>query len=655
MKNLFKYAYSALIGVAAFTAVSCSDSYEYDGRGTWNANADYADIYFPVTSQSIELDPADPTTATIQVMRRNTNSAVSVPFKVTRNTDDVFTVGQANFAAGESTANVEVSFPNATVGTPYSLQLTLDDPSLVSSYSQDIIYDFKVTRVKWNDVGFYYDENGNKVEGWAVYTDDIINTFWGVGNPVFLTKVQERDDRPGYFRMINTYCENYPYNDPGDWDDTQDHYIFIDATNPEQVYIPERCNTGMDWGYGAIHVYSMVGLGKERGNQSYIDGNYGTYKNGKITFPNGALLIGMPGYKDFGLYGANNAGKFSLVLNPDLDLYTAKLSDYDWEMVFAGAYTSAKLGTTKDGVELYKAMRDEETEAANPGCYDRFESEYGTPYMINGPYTAGKMLYFCVKEDGTVTVPTEVEAQDLGFEAVGEEVYGRIRGAASTFTEKEITLRIVFTNKDGSVEYGTADEVLANITWTKVGTGTYTYTHYFADVDEDENPVPVEDPGYEIYQRDDKPTVFRIPNWGNGGEFQFTWDPKTNNCTVPYSHTGDVYEGYGEVFVSDYPSFISDFTYTDYPCYYDTENDIFVFNVCYHFETGTAWFGGNTEYLKVVWENAAAARKSTSAVKHNNSVSKNMATMLTATNFPSRFVAKKVNRKAIVNNPTLIK
>ena len=649
MKNIFKYAYSALIGVAAFTAVSCSDSYEYDGRGSWNASADYANIYFPETSKAIELDPADPTTATIQVMRRNTSGALSVPFEVTRNTDNVFTVGQANFAAGDSVANVEISFPNAQVGTPYSLQLTLRDPSLVSNYSEDIIYDFNVTRVKWNDVGFYYDGNGNKVEGWAVYTDDIINTFWGVGNPVFLTRVQERDDKPGYFRMVNTYGENYPYNDPGDWDDSKDYYIFIDATNPDEVYIPERCNTGMNWGYGFIHVYSMVGLGIERGNQSYIDGNYGTYANGKITFPNGALLIGMPDYKDFGLYGANNSGNFSLVLDPDLDLYTAKASDYDWEPVFEGVYTSEKLGTSTDGVALYKGVANEEIEAANPGCYARFEEQYGTPYLIASPYASGKNLVFGVKEDGSVTAP--IESQAIGIKAVGDDVYANIRGAASTFTEKEITLRIVFTNKDGSIEYGAADETLANITWTQVGTGTYTYTYWFADEDEDGNTIPVEDPDLPLYQRDDKPTVFKIGSWGYGSEFDFTWDEKTGKVTVPGSYTGYEHPNYGSVYVCDWPTFNSSkYTYETNPCTYDAETSTFSFDVIYFVSAGG--FGGDVETFKVNW--GAQARAKASARQKSYLLNDFSNKFELQWNQP-KFVGKKVDRKAIVNAPTLIK
>ena len=153
MKNIYKYGYSLLAGVVALTAVSCSDEYEYEGRGSWDADKNYADIYFPTTEAAVELDPADPTVATVTVKRKNTAGALVVPFKVTKNTNDVFEVGTATFADGAEEAVVTVNFPKAEVGTPYTLQMTLDDPSYVSKYSTGVIYTLSMTRVKWNSLG----------------------------------------------------------------------------------------------------------------------------------------------------------------------------------------------------------------------------------------------------------------------------------------------------------------------------------------------------------------------------------------------------------------------------------------------------------------------------------------------------------------------
>lgn len=466
MNKIFKYSLALMVG--AFGFASCSDSDDSYENGTWDANDGYANIFFETTSNTIELDPAEPTEFTTQLSRRNTEGAATVKFDITSNTDDVFTVSDAVFAAGESTADVTISFPKAETGKPYTLTITSTDPAFVSpKYSKGVIYTLNVTRVKWNDVGFYYDENGNKVEGWAMYTDDLFTTFFGVDNVTFPTRLQERDDKPGYFRMVNTYHENYPYNDPGDWDDSQDYYIYIDATDPEAVYIPERCNTGVDWTYGWFTVYSMVGLGIERGNQDYIDGNYGTYANGKITFPVNALLAGMSEYNDFGMYDANTNGAFSLVINPDLDLYTASLknNDFKWEKVFTGTFMSAQLGKNTPQTTLYKGVAKADVEAENEGCYDRFAELYGTPYMIESPYADGYNLVFCVK-DGKVIIPEGFESQALGFSGVGYNISGVINAANSTFSDDKVELEINFKDATGKVDMGTNVETLLNITFT---------------------------------------------------------------------------------------------------------------------------------------------------------------------------------------------
>ena len=53
MKKLFKYTYLALVGMVATLVASCSDSYKYDGRGTWDATDSYANIYFEITDSTL--------------------------------------------------------------------------------------------------------------------------------------------------------------------------------------------------------------------------------------------------------------------------------------------------------------------------------------------------------------------------------------------------------------------------------------------------------------------------------------------------------------------------------------------------------------------------------------------------------------------------
>lgn len=308
-----------------------------------------------------------------------------------------------------------------------------------------------------------------------MYTDDYVTGFYGVANVSYPIQVQERDDMKGYFRMKNVFDEKYPYNDPGDWDTSKDYYIYVDATNPDKVYIPHYCETGMAWSYGMFRISSIAGLRLAQDRAGDAEGNYGTYANGKITFPPSTLLISMAGYGTGGFYTCNGSGAWKVVINPDLDLYTAKVSDYDWEEVYSGIYTSTQLGTKKDKVKLYKGVRKAEVEEANEGCFDRFEEEYGTPYRIEAPYAEGFDVVFSLK-DGEIKVPADYESQPLGFKAVGEDVYGAIGAGGSSFGDIQVDLKMTFQNKSGEIVYGTAMEQLLNFVFTKdMVLGDFTY------------------------------------------------------------------------------------------------------------------------------------------------------------------------------------
>ena len=673
MKKLFKYTYLALVGMVATLVASCSDSYKYDGRGTWDATDSYANIYFEITDSTLELDPADPTTVKIKVSRRNTQGALTVPFSILENTDDVFTVGEAVFADGAAEAEFTASCPKAEVGKPYTLKIQTTDPALVSKYSAGAIYSITVTRVKWNDVGFYYaDAAKTKVEGYAMYTDDLLTFYTGEAPLVYPVKLQERDDQKGIFRMVNAYGEDYPWNAPGEWDASKDYYIIINATDPEKVYIsPSAVDMGLAWSYGEFYTLNLAGNYVELAEAStdaakqkeYLDKAepyYGKYENGKITFPANSFYMAMAGLKDgaWNWYG-NASGAFSLVINPDLDLHNADMTsdeDFKWELVNNNfMLVSGKLGESVEGVSLYKG-----TCINKEGkCDERFAAEYGTAYKIASPYAEGYDIYFTATDKGEVKLPEEFKYQKTGMKAVGDEVYAVISPAASSFTEKVITLKIAFQtypDEDGNfIEYGSSEEVLQFLTWTKVGTGYYTYTYWFAKYDDEDNPIPVTDGPLDIYQRDDKPTIYKVDNWGNGAEFLFTWDG-ADAVTVPASFTGSVHPEYGSIYVSDLPTYdASKYSYDDYPCTYDASTQTFSFVVAY-WDVEGIWDAAE-ETLKVTWD-ASASRKTTSAKR--SSMTKNVTLKNKTRKFKknSRFgkgVKTNVKTKRQISSATLVK
>lgn len=639
MKKLFKYTLLLAFGAL----VSCTDEYEYDGTGAWNATENYSNVAFDKASEEIELEPTAETKYTFTMTRQNTASEAIVPFVIEENTDDVFQVGEVKFAAGDSVATGVVSFDNAEVGKPYTLKLAVTDPNFVSDYSKGIVYSLTVNRVKWNPAGFVI-QNGERYDGYAAYTEDIFTTFFSVQNLTYPVMVQERDDMPGYFRVINPYGENYPYNEEGDYDPTVDSYIIIDATNPDKVYIPKACYMSTDWGYGQFVIWGLAGYYLNKGDAASAEPYFGTYKNGKITFPAGSLLLAMTNYNDGGLYNSNNGGLFALVLDPTLDPYKASIdTDFEWEALYSGVFTSEQLNGTGSAT-LYKGTCVVNTDA----CDSVFAAEYGTAYCIESPYAEGYNLFFSVL-DGKVKTISGYEVQSTGMGAMGAEVFAKINQGTSSFSDTEVVLNITFQNADGSIVYGTANETLSNITYTPVGIGTYTFAGLV------QNPTPVE--GFILSKRDDKEDVYMIEQWfgpfGGTANLTFTWDKTTNTCTVPTQSTSmDL--GNGEVFISDLAYYTGNpAAYGTYPCTFDPATNTFSFTVIYHIASGGYYNDPLAETFVVEFDEAASSAK---VVKQSMNkwdlimgTPKNGKNM----NWKNPFVGTKVNFKNIktVNGP----
>ena len=210
MKKLFKYTFLLALGAL----VSCTEEYEYDGTGAWNATENYSNIAFDKASEEIELEPTADTKYEFTMTRTNTAEEAIVPFVIEENTDDVFTVSEVKFAAGDSVATGVVSFDAAEIGKPYTLKLAVTDPNFVSDYSKGTIYSLTINRVKWNPAGFVIIE-GQRYDGYAMYTEDIASGLFNTEDLTYPVMVQERDDMPGYFRVINAYGEAWPYNAEG--------------------------------------------------------------------------------------------------------------------------------------------------------------------------------------------------------------------------------------------------------------------------------------------------------------------------------------------------------------------------------------------------------------------------------------------------------
>lgn len=127
-----------------------------------------------------------------------------------------------------------------------------------------------------------------------------------------------------------------------------------------------------------------------------------------------------------------------------------------------------------------------------------------------------------------------------------------------------------------------------------VGIGTYTYTQFWEGEDPD-----------LVISKSSAGNTYRISHWGYDVNFEFTWDPETNQCTVAEQFTGYTHDSYGDVFVSDIPTYDEESTYEQFPCFYDPATKTFTFTLIYYVSAG--YFGMGPETFTVEWDSAAAA------------------------------------------------
>ena len=151
--------------------------------------------------------------------------------------------------------------------------------------------------------------------GTGLYTEDFLfGLFNGLENVTYEVEIEESEDNPGKYRLVNPYGAAYPYNEEGDYDASQDYYMVIDAQDPASVYIPLQ-GVGCDWGYGEWEVYSLAAYYLDNGKTAEevkAAGYFGTLADGVITFPESSLLITSSGLG--GYYTGNTAGAFKVVL-----------------------------------------------------------------------------------------------------------------------------------------------------------------------------------------------------------------------------------------------------------------------------------------------------------------------------------------------------
>lgn len=536
MKKIFKYSLLLLAVGMVFTACKDDDSagkldpVVLTGPQTY-FNNEMADV--------IEISKEE-SSFTVTINRQNAEGEATVPIKATMPEGSIYKVpATVTFPAGATSADIVITYDPEELeyGDYTDITLTIGDENVTSPYGLST-YTFSVGATAWVPMGRGY------------YRDDLIAPLYGAPMITYEVDIEKNIIKDGLYRIKNPYGGDYPYNKPGDWDDSQDYYMVIDATDPEYVYFT-TCETGVNWGDGDIIVSSFVQFNLDNGaSLAAIKASkpqlFGTLEEGVITItePKSAL-IGFDG--EYAQYYANTNGGFAIAL-PGY-----KLADYSIKYEMTGRFIDVDDNLYVEGVATLGS--DVASAIAVLVTEDNFQEIYEA--IIAGQEVEGAVE---IASEETFRLPfTEsgtYYVMILAFDNNGEEVQ-------NSFS------RVKLSNPTEG----------AGVNWEAQFTGSYMY-EIFSKPGE-----PAIDEGVILSTDAANPNHMMLAPWiDESHQLEFTVVDETGTIVVPEQGTGIDYDG--ELFVMDVATFTNgNPEYADKVC--KIEGTTITLNLVYYNEQHT--------------------------------------------------------------------
>lgn len=322
MKNIFKYTLSFLAMSALM--LSCAKEEEHQ-PGEPEVDGCYG-VYFPAQETDLVLDPAEPTKATIAVMRTVTSGSITVPITVS-DTSGLFTVSELRFEDGQSESSIELTFDKIGVGISYGLNFEITDPQYASKYnSNPIAIDFSVIREKWNLLG--------KV----AFTENFMWGFTVEQDHEKAAEIYQNDNDKNLFRLENPFSKRYTnFVDGSEW------FVFRILKPGDVVFPGTKAETKItkkdlvfyddfNTGYTNTTYNAKVWLMHPGGFNSYLNNEDDWSYNTVLQYQENGLPAGVqiaPFYYMNGIGGWDGSQEASIVIT----FPGAVLTDYTIEAV----------------------------------------------------------------------------------------------------------------------------------------------------------------------------------------------------------------------------------------------------------------------------------------------------------------------------------
>ena len=513
LNKYFSLAVMAMMGAGLVTSCDNSkDSFDYD---VYPGQVGL-DVYFPANTPTEYAMNTAGGSFTITIMRSDNSTEATVPVTVTSlSNDNVISAlsfpSSVTFSQGSNSASYNVSYVDfETSGIGYDnfqvYKLAISDEYKTPFGSGSTEIEIKASYPSpWDYLGK------------ATYTDYFVGTFFGVDDLAYQVDLYENSLTPGLFRLMNPYGAAYPYNEPGDWDTSETYYLYINATNPDQVFISDNAGnatffySGMDWGYGEFVMTTFASYYLSRGDADTAAQYYGTMENGVIYLAGSSTLCAMEDYNGGGLYSRSFNGPAQWIVLPG-----TTVSDTSVEVTYNGMLH--KPDETME-VVAYVQLGADVTEAKVALVSGSSVSQDQIEGIVNGSV-----------ESTSVTSSGEVK---LAFDSSNPS--GKYSIVAVSFEGGEAKESAVasFSYTAGTPE-----------TWTLVGTGIYSYLDFWQE------NLGLEPEELELYESDATPGKFKITHWMNDQDFQFTVDADGTIYVAEEQSTG-VTSGGVEIWVDD--------------------------------------------------------------------------------------------------------
>ena len=430
MKAL-KYFASALALVALFTA--CEEPNSYVPAEL----PDTQEAYFPATTMTVSMEEVQ-TGFEVEIARVNYDEAATATL-VCERPEGVNVPSSVSFNAGQEKTKFTVSVDQAAIGEGKTMKIVLKvDSESNSPYANQRC---TVTLTTWSPTP---PAQWVPIETQAMFLEnESVSSEWfgiekGFSFPVYVEKLEGAE----VYRIANlftTYTSEagvtyehpfwYYYYDESYLEDAENvHYTYIDL---EGYFLNDEGKAEWKAGWAFMPIQSQnFGLNpptygyNQWGSlgmnfQAPTDTNMGKYvaANKSIVFGAGSLVKAMSLYNGGGFYSTQ--ANFVLFLDQNL-AGTDFERDCSFSKLLDATYESEILDD-KWAVALYEGVPSDEEKAAE------YAEKFGQVIKVENAYVDGFNLYFCVNEEGKISVPEDYASQEMGISIAGFDLYLNVK------------------------------------------------------------------------------------------------------------------------------------------------------------------------------------------------------------------------------------